>query len=175
MNIYLRSFELEDYFITHKWRNDEEIYKFMGGNKFYVSKEREKKWVENIINNDSKNIYFAICDIKSNKLIGFSSINNIDYRNLKAEWGGTLIGDKEFLGKGLGKEASAIMLRFLFDEYPINKCYAYCLEEHPATPKLFSTLGFQKDGVLRKDVFKNGVFKNVLIFSVLREDINGRF
>ena len=26
--------------------------------------------------------------------------------------GGTLIGDKEFLGKGLGKESAALMLRF---------------------------------------------------------------
>ena len=175
MRVYLRALEIDDYVLINKWRNDPEITKYMGGNVFLVSSEREKKSIENKIFDDTKNVYFAICEIESNKFIGYSSINNIDIRNLKAEWGGTLIGDKEFIGKGLGKEASAIMLRFLFDQYPINKCYAYCLEEHPATPKLFSSLGFQKDGVLRKDVFKNGEFKNILIFSILREEINGQF
>jgi RimJ/RimL family protein N-acetyltransferase len=175
MRVYLRALEIDDYVLINKWRNDPEITKYMGGNVFLVSSEREKKSIENKIFDDTKNVYFAICEKKSNRLMGYSSINNIDYRNLKAEWGGTMIGDKEYIGKGLGKEGSALMLRFLFDQYPINKCYAYCLEEHPATLKLFSSLGFQKDGILRKEVFKNGEFKNVLLFSILREEINGQF
>ena len=173
--IYLRAFEPDDYRLINKWRNDPEINKYLGGNTFLVSSEREKKSIENKIFDDTKDIYFAICDIQSKKLIGYSSINNIDYRNLKAEWGGILIGDKEFLGKGFGKESAALMLRFLFDQYPINKCYAYCLEEHPITKKLFSSLGFKQDGILRKDIFKNGEFKNLLLFSILREEINGYF
>lgn len=175
MNIYLRALEIDDYVLFNKWRNDPEIVKYLGANIFLVSKEREKKSIENKIFDDSKNVYFAICENESNKLIGYSSINNIDLRNLKAEWGGILIGDKEFHGKGLGKEASSLMLRFLFDQYPINKCYAFCLEEHPVTLKLFLSLGFQQDGILRKEVYKNGEFKNVLLFSILREEINGQF
>ena len=175
MRVYLRALEIEDYVLINKWRNDSEITKYLGGNVYLVSSEREKKSIENKIFDDTKNVYFAICEKQSNKLIGYSSINNIDSRNLKAEWGGTLIGDKEFLGKGIGKEASAMMLRFLFDQYPINKCYAYCLEEHPATPKLFSSLGFQKDGLLRKDVFKDGEYKNVSVYSILRGEINDKF
>jgi RimJ/RimL family protein N-acetyltransferase len=175
MKIYLRALELEDYVIVNKWRSDPEITKYLGGNVFMVSSVREKKSIENKIFDDKKDIYFAICDAESNKFIGYSSINNIDLRNVKAEWGGTLIGDKDYLGKGFGKEASAIMLRFLFDQYPINKVYAYCLKEHPVTAKLFLSLGFQHDGILRKEIFKNGEFKDILIFSILREEINGQF
>jgi RimJ/RimL family protein N-acetyltransferase len=175
MRVYLRALEINDYLLINKWRNDPETSRYLGGNVFLVSLEREKKSVEEKIFDDSKNVYFAICEKESGKLIGFSSINNIDIRNLKAEWGGTLIGDKEYLGAGFGKEASALMLRFLFNQYPINKCYAYCLEEHPATPKLFSSLGFKQDGILRNEIFKNGEFKNLLLFSILREEINGQF
>jgi len=175
MRVNLRALESEDYVLINKWRNDPEITKYLGGNVFLVSPDREKKSVENKILDDAKNIYFAICEKATSKLIGYSNINNIDYRNLKAEWGGTLIGDKDFLGKGLGKEASSLMLRFLFDQYPINKCYAYCQEEHPVTPKLFLSLGFQKEGILRQEVFKNGEFKNILLYSILREEINGQF
>ena len=175
MSIYFRAFKVDDYELIHKWRTNPEVNKYLAGNMFLFSLEREKEFVLNVILNDSKNIYFGICDSKTDKLIGFSSINHIDLRNLKAEWGGTLIGEKKYLGKGIGKTASAMMLRFLFDHYPINKVYAYCLEEHPATSKLFSSLGFKKDGLLREEVFKNGEFKNVLLFSILRQEINGYF
>jgi [ribosomal protein S5]-alanine N-acetyltransferase len=173
--VFLRALETNDYILINRWRNNPEINHYLGGNVFLVSSEREKKSVEDKIFDDSKNIYFAICDIISNELIGFSSINNIDLRNLKAQWGGSLIGDKEYIGKGYGKESAALMLNFLFNQYPINKCYAYCLEDHPATIKLFLSFGFTQDGILRQDVFKHGEFKNILLFSILRSEINGLF
>ena len=175
MDIYIRALEIEDYKKIHIWRNDPELRYFLGVNVLLVSSEREKKAIENKIFDDKKDIYFAICDKETNTIIGFSSINNIDLRNQKAEWGGTLIGDKNYLGKGYGKKASALMLRYLFDQYPINKCYGYCLEEHPTSAKLFISLGFQQDGILRHDLFKNGKFKNLLYFSILREEINEKF
>jgi len=175
MRIYLRAFEISDYELIHKWRNNANITKHLGGNVFMVSSEREKRSIENKIMDDSKNVYFAICEISTDKLIGYTQINNIDLRNLKAEWGGTLIGDESFIGKGYGEEASRLTLRYLFDQYPIRKCYGYCLEEHPHTPKLMIKLGFKLDGVLRCDIFKDGEFKNVLLYSILREEINGQF
>jgi RimJ/RimL family protein N-acetyltransferase len=175
MRVYLRAFELDDYVMINKWRNDNNIRKYLGGNVYLVSSEREKKSIENKIFDDSKHIYFAICDKKDDKLIGYTQINNIDLRNLKAEWGGTLIGDKDYIGGGYGKEASMQLLRFLFDQYPIRKCYGYCLVEHPHTSKLMVALGFKQDGILRSDLYKNGEFKDVLLFSILRDEINGQF
>jgi [ribosomal protein S5]-alanine N-acetyltransferase len=175
MRIFLRAFEIEDFKLINIWRNDPEITKYLGGNVFLVSSEREKKSIENKIFDDSKQLYFAICDLENDKLIGYTQINNLDLRNLKAEWGGTLIGDKDYLRGGYGKEASKLMLRFLFDQYPINKCYGYCLGEHPHTSKLLINLGFKQDGILRKDIYKNGEFKDILLFSILREEINGQF
>ena len=173
--VYLRAFEPDDYLLINKWRNDPEINHFLGGNVFLVSSEREKKSVENKIFDDSKNIYFAICDIQSNEIIGFSSINNIDMRNLKAQLGGILIGNKDYLGKGFGKESVVLTLNFIFNQYPINKCYTYVLDGHPASINLFTSIGFSQDGILRQDVFKHGEFKNLLLFSILRSEINGRF
>lgn len=175
MRVFLRALELEDHVLLHKWRGDFETNKYLAGNFFFVSSEREKKSIEQKIFDDSKDIYLGICESESNKLIGYTSINNIDLRNLKAEWGGTVIGQKENIGKGFGKEAAKQMLRFLFDQYPIHKCYARCLEEHPATSSLFLDLGFTQDGIIRDDVFKDGEFKNILLFSILRREINGRF
>ncbi|MHC1738567.1 MAG: GNAT family N-acetyltransferase [Ignavibacteriaceae bacterium] len=173
--LYLRALKIDDSELINTWRNNHKITDFLAGNFFYVSPEREKSSLEKKILDDSKNIYLGVCLRKDNRLIGYVQVNNIDLRNLKAEWGGTLIGDLDFWGKGYGEEASKLLLRFLFNEYPINKCYAYCLEEHPTTEKLFIKLGFKKDGKLRQEVFKKGVFKNLVIYSLLRSEIDGQF
>lgn len=173
--VFLRAFEPDDYLLISKWRNDPEINHFLGCNVFLVSSEREKKSIENKIFDDTKNIYFAICDIQSSALIGFSSINNIDLRNLKAQLGGILIGDKDYLGKGFGKESVILTLNFIFNQYPINKCFTYVLDGHLASINLFTSIGFKQDGILRQDVYKHGEFKNILLFSILRNEINGQF
>jgi RimJ/RimL family protein N-acetyltransferase len=173
--VYLRALEIEDYKLISKWRNDPKVTRYLCGNVFFVSSEREKKSIENKILDDSRNLYLGVCLIEDDNLIGYVQINNIDLRNQKAEWGGTLIGETEFLGKGYGEEASRLLLNFLFDQYPINKCYGYCLSEHPVTAALFEKLGFKKDGVLRQEVFKNGKFKDILLYSILRDEINIRF
>jgi ribosomal-protein-alanine N-acetyltransferase len=168
--IYLRAFELDDYLIINTWRQNSELTKMLSSNSFLVSQEREKKWVAEKILNDKANIYLAICNKEDNTMVGYCSINNIDLRNQKAEWGGTIIGDTKFWGIGYAKESAILMLNHLFLEYPIHKCYAYCLEEHEVTQKLFASLGFMKDGVFRDDLFKNGKFKTRLGYSVLKDD-----
>lgn len=168
--IFLRAFETEDYKITSKWREDMEIMNPHCGNIHFVSSEREKKWIENMHIDDSKNVYLAICLLNSRELIGYCSINNIDLRNLKAEWGGTIIGRKDLWGKGYFKEASRLMIKYLFKEFPIHKCYGYCLEDHIVTQHVLNSFGFKQEGVLRDDVYKNGQFKSKLVYSLLRSE-----
>jgi len=170
MKVYLRAFEPEDYLPINKWRNNSSVNEFLSGNKLIVSKERERKWVEQVIHDDSRNIYFAICLTENDEMIGFTSINKIDLRNQKAEWGGTIIGEEKHRGKGYAKEAVKLMLDYLFSEYLIHKCYGYCLEEHAVTESLLKSFNFKKEGLLRDDVFKGGKFHNKLVYSVLRDE-----
>jgi RimJ/RimL family protein N-acetyltransferase len=173
--VYLRAFEPEDYTLTIKWRNDEGITKALAGNRFFVSQAKEKKWVEEKSINNVDYIYLAICLREDGKMIGYTSINSIDCRNLKAEWGGTIIGEKDFWGKGYATEAAMLMLEYLFEQYPMHKCYGYCLEEHQVTEKMLLSLGFTKEGFVRDDVFKDGEFKSKLLFSILRDEYLTRY
>lgn len=170
MRIYLRAFEPNDYLLIASWRHDEEVTKLLGGNHFFVSSEREKKWVEDKIFNDRDSIYLAVCLCENDRMIGYTCITHIDLRNQKAEMGGTLIGDKTLWGKGYGKEAAELRMRYLFEQYPINRNYVYCLEEHEPTVKMLTSLGYKQEGILRQDTYKNGGFKNMLLFSILRSE-----
>ena len=168
--IFLRAFEPDDYKLTYKWRQDEEITKFLSGNKWFVSSERERRWVEEKILDDRANIYLAICENETGLMLGYLSINNIDLRNRTAEWGGLTIGSKEHQNKGYASEAAKMMLEYIFEELGINRCYVYCLAKHPYTIKLFEKLGFTKEGELRECIFKNNEFNNLLLYSMLRAE-----
>jgi hypothetical protein len=40
--LYLRAFEPDDYQKINAWRRDEEVYRLAGGNKYFVSSERDR-------------------------------------------------------------------------------------------------------------------------------------
>jgi len=170
MRVYLRALEPEDYLKTYEWRQDDDIQNSLGGNRYFVSKEREKQWAHFRSVDESKGIYLAICLKENNEMIGYCSIINIDLRNLKAELGGTIIGDSSNRGKGYGKEAQILMLRHCFEELPLHKVYGYSLAEHKVTEEMMISLGFHIDGTLRDEVYKNGNFKSYTIYSILRNE-----
>jgi RimJ/RimL family protein N-acetyltransferase len=170
MEIYLRALEPNDYQLIYKWRTDSEVTSMLGGSSYFASREKEKRWVEEKINSSIDQLYLAICLRESDEMIGYTSINNIDFRNRKAEWGGTIIGDKQYWGRGIAKSAAILMLSYIFEELGLNRCYAYCLEEHEVTIRLFKSLHFTQEGVLRCDVFKKNRFHNCALFSLLKSE-----
>ncbi|MBN1252561.1 MAG: GNAT family N-acetyltransferase [Bacteroidales bacterium] len=172
-NCYLRAFEPDDYKTTHKWRTDPDMLKLLVGNIFYVSSEREKKWVEEKIFDDTKEIYWAICDNKTNEMVGFTSIRQIDYRNRNVEWGGMTIG-KEFWSKGYAMAANALVLKFVFEELGFNRIYTSYLDEHEVSTAIFEKMGFTIEGVSREEVYKGGKFHNVVKVSLLKSEYDAK-
>jgi [ribosomal protein S5]-alanine N-acetyltransferase len=174
MEIYFRAFELEDYKLINKWRNDPEIQNLTCGNVLYVSPEMGKKWVEDKILNNQKNIYLGICLKKTNELIGYYSINDIDHKNQKAIWGGIVIGKKELWGKNMATIAAEMMLKYVFEELNINCYWGFVLEENQTSRKMLKRLGFSEIGVLEESLFKHNRMQSQIIVSMLRSDYQKR-
>ena len=98
--IYLRALEPDDYLITSEWRNDEEIQNMVGGPKYFVSKERERQWVMDTINDNSRMV-LGICLKENDKLIGTVNIQDINWINRSAHVP-ILLGDKKVDFTGFG-------------------------------------------------------------------------
>lgn len=166
--IYLRALEPDDYKVSAQWRNDPEIQNMVGGHKYFVSYEKEKEWVLKAIN-DPNRIVCAICIAETGKYIGNIMLQEIDWINRSAHLP-VLIGDKAEWGKGYGTEARMLMLKFAFEERGLERIWAEVIETNEKSLKLHEICGYQKEGVLRKSVYKNGKFYNQYILSVLRKD-----
>lgn len=166
--IYLRALEPDDYKVSYKWRNDSDIQEMVGGHKYFVSMEKERKWVEATIN-DNNRIVLAICLKSNNKYIGNVMLQEIDWINRSASVP-IFLGDKEEWGKGYATEARMQMLKFAFEERGLESIRDLVLENNCASIKLHEKCGYVREGVMRNSVFKNGKFHNQIVMSVLKDE-----
>ncbi len=169
MRVYLRAFEIEDYKKSIKWRNDQNIWKSTGGNYFFVSSEREKKWIENAIFNDKNNIRLAICLKENNQYIGNVNLVNIEWINRQAEFS-IFIGEKKEWRKGYATEATKLMVDFGFNQRNLNRIYLTVLENNKVAIHLYEKMGFKKEGILREALFKDNKYYNLIIMSILKKE-----
>lgn len=168
--IYLRALEPDDYQVTIKWRGDEEIQNMVGGAKYFVSSEKEKEWVRNAIF-DNERMVLGICLKENDKLIGTVNIQEFDWINRSCHVP-ILIGDKEEWSKGYATEARMFALRFAFYERNMNRVWATIIDTNLPSVKMHEKCGYKQEGVLRKSVFKDGVYHDQILMSILREEFD---
>lgn len=168
--IKFRPLRLEDARFINDLRQKDDMEKLIGGSSRPVSYERDLKWVDDLIMKDSQTtIYYAITSIDNDDIIGYTSISEIDYRNGTCFWSGIKI-DTSKARKGCGTQAALKILKFVFDELRMICCMAQCQEQHEAALGLMLKVGYVKEGLMRKRLFKNGVHNNQWLLSVTDED-----
>ena len=101
--------------------------------------------------------------------VGTIGLLYIDRKNSKAEYY-IAMGEPDYKGKGVAKEASRLILRYGFEVLRLNRIYLYTETENIRAQKLFETLGFVKEGLLRKDIISNNKFVDRFAYGMLRED-----
>ena len=58
--ITLVPIETEDLELLNKWKNDEDVYKYLGGGFKPVSISQQKKWIDKLTDNTSENQRYII-------------------------------------------------------------------------------------------------------------------
>jgi ribosomal-protein-alanine N-acetyltransferase len=169
-NIKFRPFRLSDARFINNLRQLAAMEKMIGGAKRPVSLERDQKWVEDIIMKDDQSaVYYAITELNDDEIIGYTSISNIDYRNGTCFWSGIKI-DEQKAGKGYGKQTALKLIQIAFEELRMVRLSAECQENHHPALQMMLRVGYQKEGLMRKRLFKNGVSNNQWLLSIIDED-----
>ena len=166
--IYLRAIETNDYTTTFQWRNDDEISSMVGGQKYFVSLEKEKQWIERVVG-DNSTIRLMVCLKEGNKPIGMVTLADVNYVNRSAH-SHILIGDKSEWGKGYGTVALKQLLDYAFEEMGLHRVEAMVLESNVGSVKMHKKCGYTEEGVKRESIYKNGKYHNQLIMSVLCDE-----
>lgn len=169
-DIRFRAFKIGDETFINSLRANEDIEYKIGGVKRFVSIDREAKWVQDIIMNDSQtSLYFAITELKSDEIIGYTSISEIDYRNGTCFWSGIKLSPS-VSGQGYGFQVALKIVKYVFEELRMVRCIGKCQEDHDVAMSLMLKTGYEKEGLMRKSLYKNGRHINQWLLSITDEN-----
>jgi RimJ/RimL family protein N-acetyltransferase len=114
-------------------------------------------------------LHFAIHTRPDDRLIGDATVGYIDRHHRRCKVGIT-IGEKSEWGKGYAREALEPVIAFCFIKLGLNRIGAeiYCFNER--SRRLFESMGFQREGLIRQSVWKGGQPINDCLYGLLRED-----
>jgi len=77
---------------------------------------------------------------------------------------------RESWGQGYMSEAVRALVHYGFEMLGLNRLYAYHMKRNPATGRVLEKCGFQQEGMLRQRVIKWGIFEDVALCAILKQD-----
>ncbi len=99
---------------------------------------------------------------------GIITIREIEQEHSQAELSFWLAVDA--WGQGYMSEALKPVIWFGFETLSLNRLYAYHMARNPVSGKVLKKNGFVQEGLLRQRVQKLGVFEDVVLLAILRDD-----
>jgi RimJ/RimL family protein N-acetyltransferase len=167
--VRLRAYQKEEMVYVKDLINRSEIKKCLAlGIPFPYTLEDELKFYESIsANNDTYT--FAIEAKETEELIGGCGTNAIDWKNSTATVG-IFVGKEGYLSKGYGTDAMNILINFIFNEMNINKVKLEVYSFNIRAIKCYEKLGFKQEGCLRKEIFREGKYHDILVYGMFRDE-----
>ncbi|MDO4483360.1 MAG: GNAT family protein [Clostridia bacterium] len=166
--IRLRAFERGDVDTNHAFVNDYETLRSMiSGIPFPASMEDEYRWLDQQTGYSRGEYQFAVEDFEG-YLVGRCGITRVDWKNGLAELA-MMIGTP-YRGRGYGSEAMELLTDFCFREMNLHKLKVTVFAFNKAAIRCYEKNGFHQEGLLKKEIFRDGAWQDVVIMARFRED-----
>ncbi len=150
------------------WLNDGLVCKYNSHHKFPATIEDLRAYIKRGYQ-DKSMIVLAIVFKDNSEHIGNVALQDIDYISRCAEFA-MLLGQQSYWRQGIGKEVGQLIIDHGFIELGLNRINLGASAENIGTQKLAENLGFIKEGVRRKMLYKNGKFNDIIEYGLLRSD-----
>lgn len=164
--INLRTIEEEDIEFLRDGINDPEIRKHITARE-PVNIEQERGFFEEVISSD-EDVHLAICRDKD--MIGIVSLEKNTAEIRVAEIGIWI--DTEHHGNEYGTEAARLITEYGFNELNYHRIMARAHAENTGSQRIWEKHGFEKEGELREQTYREGEFEDVYLYGVLEDEWN---
>jgi len=145
-----------------KWLNNPKANRLLGnhpGEKTTLVKQQV--WFATYRKEKTKK-FFTIYD--DNRPIGFVGLSHIDKINKTAEIF-VVIGEDDYRGKGIGRQAVQWIVDFGFKQLKLHKIALAVFAENLVAVKLYKSLGFKQEGTLKDDAYFGGKYHDTLLMA----------
>lgn len=164
--VYLRPLHADDAKGDYpSWLNDPDVCQYNSHGDTHYTQEMALSYIHSVQNNLTCKV-FAICDSQTHKHIGNIALQAISEKNKSAEFA-ILLGDKAFWGKGLSKEAGALLLSYGFTTLKLHRIYCGTSVANIPMQHLAIALGMHLEGRRKDALFKKGQFYDVLEYGLV--------
>lgn len=165
--IALRPFEQRHIENSARWVNDPEIARMVDRAR-PVTREDEQAWYKRALE-DPNQVLFAIEMVQEERHVGNCGLQGIDGRVRKGElW--LYLGDKGVWGRGIGQEATRLLVRYGFQCLNLNRIWLCCPEYNDRALRLYQRCGFKPEGQLREEVFQDGRYWSAVRLAIVRSE-----
>jgi len=158
--VNLRVEEKEDIKLVAEWLNNLDYF-----GEYNPLMQESRTELEKRYDNMPPEIKWFIIEKKDGSKIG--SVGHFPVGKL-FEIGYAIIPSER--GKGYCTEAVKIMVDYIFLSKDVVRIQAYIDPRNKASQKVAEKAGFKKEGTIRKSFFTKGEWRDMLLYSILREE-----
>lgn len=161
--IELRTIEEEDIDFLQRTINDPRVRTTLAPVR-PKNRTEQRDWIESLGESDSINL--LVC-------VDGTPVGSVDLKPPNQDWGVAEVGvmvDPDYWNEGYATAAIDRLCAYAFKERRLNKVYAAVYSTNPAGNRVFEKLGFEKEGVLRKEGFVDGQHVDVHRYGLLANE-----
>lgn len=168
---YLSPISLDDVERYTEWVNDMEMGLFVPFSKAIIDLDKERESLQQLM---KESFTFAIVEREINKAVGNCSLMGISSVH-RHSWFGIFIGDKTYWNRGIGTEATNLILDYGFNVLNLNNISLEVFDFNKRAIRCYEKVGFTKVGVRRKYVYIAGKYHDVVIYDILAEEFKSPY
>ena len=165
VKITIRKFERSDIPKKVEWINNPANNQFLHYD-IPICVEKTEKWFDSHVCDNTR--FDAVIEVDGVP-VGTIGLLCIDRKNSKAEYY-IAMGEINYKGKGVAKEASKLILNYGFENLGLNRIYLFTEAENVSAQKLFERVGFLREGIIRQDIVSHGKYIDRVVYGFLREE-----
>jgi RimJ/RimL family protein N-acetyltransferase len=169
-DVKLREFRPADAAAVRGWFDDRALTATLLEQREGMSEEQAAGWVERAMDTGGEDRKWAVTVDGDDEPAGFVALYGLG-RQTAPELG-ILIGDPGRRGRGVGREAIRQALAHAF-EAGAHRVYARILVDNEPSRRAFESLGFKREGLMRRHVRRGDRLIDCEMWGLLPEDFEG--
>lgn len=165
--IYLRELTLADATPTYcNWLNDPEVNKYLETRQATI--DDLQAYIQKQIA-DPHSFFVGIFDKNNDTHIGNIKLEPIDWSKKRAIFG-ILIGDKNYWGKGIGTEATKLIVDYAFYTLNLNEIELGVIVDNKKAARVYEKVGFKIVKIKKNAINHDGVLYDDIIMVIKRSN-----
>jgi len=111
-------------------------------------------------------LHWAALEAGEDRIVGYAGLDKIDAARGQAEL-------RLWVGCGVKRKSDAIewsaaIVDFAWTDLSLNRIYALQLDRHLLAGRVLAAIGMQREGLVRKRIYKGGQFEDVFCWAIAR-------